>query len=115
MVSFQLSAQQTIHIQYKQLDGESAMRKLLVLILTGLLMAGLAGCKNQTDKADSTKCDRQCLEGFVDQYLEAMIANDTLKAPFSDTARYTENAEEIPLSALLCLHIPLYLQKMKLY
>ena len=76
------------------------MRKLLVLILTGLLMAGLAGCKNQTDKADSTKCDRQCLEGFVDQYLEAMIANDTLKAPFSDTARYTEIAEEIPLSAV---------------
>ena len=79
------------------------MRRFLILILSVLLVYGVAGCKNKTEQKETEeivtgKCDRRCLEGFVNQYLEAMVANDTSKAPFAANARYTENAEEIPLS-----------------
>jgi len=76
------------------------MRKFLTIVLTGLLIFVITGCQDKTDQAKtdqtvSTKCDRQCLEGFVDQYLTAMVAHDTSRAPFAENVRYTENAEEI--------------------
>ncbi len=79
------------------------MRKFLILILSVLLISGVTGCKNkteqkQTEETVSGECGRRCLEGFVNQYLAAMVANNTSKAPFAVNARYTENAEEIPLS-----------------
>ncbi len=79
------------------------MVRLLMLIISGLLVSGLTGCKNKTEqnKTEETvsiNCNRPCLEGFVNQYLEAMVANDSSKAPFAQNARYTENADEIQLS-----------------
>jgi hypothetical protein len=38
------------------------------------------------------------LEGFVDQYLDAMAAHDASKAPFAETVKYTENAQMIPVA-----------------
>ena len=76
------------------------MRRFLSFILSGLLIAGITGCQNLTKQADASKCDRQCLESLVNQYLEAMVAHDTSKAPFADNARYTENADEIPLAGI---------------
>jgi hypothetical protein len=43
-------------------------------------------------------CERACLEGIVDQYLAAMVANDAQKAPFAPNAKYTENAAKLPLT-----------------
>jgi hypothetical protein len=43
-------------------------------------------------------CDRACLTGIIDQYLAAMIAHDSKKAPFSANIKYTENAAKLPLS-----------------
>jgi hypothetical protein len=37
-------------------------------------------------------CDRACLEGFVDRYLEAMAANDPSKVKLSPRLKLTENA-----------------------
>ena len=80
------------------------MRKHLIFVLMGLFVIGITGCQdktdqaNQTDQAVSVKCDRQCLEGFVDRYLDAMVAHDAAKAPFAEDARYTENATEISLA-----------------
>ncbi len=57
-----------------------------VFAITALLAArvGIAPA------ADST-CDRACLEGFVDQYLAALVAQDPSKLPLAKNARYTEN------------------------
>ena len=75
------------------------MRKYLIFILMGLFIIGITGCQdktdrtdqtNQTDQAVSEKCDRQCLEGFVDRYLDAMVVHNAAKAPFAENARYTE-------------------------
>jgi hypothetical protein len=84
------------------------MCKFSTIVLTGLLIFVLTGCQNKTDedktdenKTDQTvsaKCDRQCLEGFVDQYLNAMVAHDPSRAPFAENVRYTENAEDISLA-----------------
>ncbi|MBN1903617.1 MAG: hypothetical protein JW927_00815 [Deltaproteobacteria bacterium] len=79
------------------------MRLFLIYLITGLIFTGFAGCENHSspdDKINSSVCDRTCLEEFVNKYLEAMIANDPGKAPFSKTARYTENADEMPLSSI---------------
>lgn len=42
-------------------------------------------------------CDRACLEGFVDQYLAALVAQDPSKLPLAKNARYTENGQELKL------------------
>ena len=65
--------------------------------MAGLLILGMTGCKDKVATVESSQCDRQCLEGFVNKYLDAMVTHDTSKAPFSENARYTENADKIPL------------------
>ena len=86
------------------------MHKISTLMLAGMLTIGIAGCENKADRNTneqakneqtvSVECDRNCLEGFTNQYLEAMVANDTAKAPFAASARYTENAEDVSLTGI---------------
>jgi hypothetical protein len=44
-----------------------------------------------TAGAATPACDRACLERFVNQYLEALVACDAKRAPLRETAKYTEN------------------------
>jgi hypothetical protein len=92
------------------------MRKYIIFALTGLFLIGIVGCQDKTDQADKAdradqadqavqavqavpeKCDRKCLESFVNRYLEAMVAHNAAMAPFAKNARYTENAAEISLA-----------------
>jgi hypothetical protein len=76
------------------------MCRSLIFMIIGLLFIVTTGCQNKTKLTASAKCDRHCLEGFVDRYLEAMVAHDASRAPFAEDARYTENAEEIPLTTI---------------
>ena len=41
-------------------------------------------------------CDRACLADFLDQYLEAIVANDATGAPLSHGFRQTENSIVVP-------------------
>jgi hypothetical protein len=41
------------------------------------------------------KCDRACLEGVVNQYLEALVAHDPKRVPLSADVKYTENNQVI--------------------
>jgi hypothetical protein len=43
----------------------------------------------------NARCDRACLQGFVDQYLDAWIARDPSKAPLAPNAKYTENGQRL--------------------
>lgn len=51
--------------------------------------------------AQSTKsaasCDRACLEGFVDQYLAAMIGRNPYALPLAPKVKFIENEQVIPL------------------
>ncbi len=48
--------------------------------------------------ATQSICDRLCLTGILDQYLNAMAANDAKKAPIATNIKYTENAARLPLT-----------------
>jgi hypothetical protein len=45
--------------------------------------------------AQPSACDRQCLEGFVDKYLDALVWHDPSAVPLDATARYTENGQRL--------------------
>ena len=42
-------------------------------------------------------CDRACLEGFVNQYLDALVARNPYSLPLGPKVKFTENEQVIPL------------------
>jgi hypothetical protein len=50
----------------------------------------------QTAKA-AVACDRACLEGFVNQYLDAMVGRNPYGLPLAPKVKFTENEQAIPL------------------
>ncbi|MEO8096305.1 MAG: hypothetical protein ABI811_01280 [Acidobacteriota bacterium] len=40
-------------------------------------------------------CDRACLEGYVDKYLDAMVSHDPSKVPFAKDFKFTENGQRL--------------------
>ncbi len=48
-------------------------------------------------RAQAGACDRACLEGFVNQYVDALVARDPARLPLTRTAKYTENGVELKL------------------
>jgi hypothetical protein len=42
-------------------------------------------------------CDRACLEGYVDRYLDAMLANEVSPKLFARDVKFTENGIRLPL------------------
>src|SRR5579862_7564870 len=53
------------------------------------------GAARKQDSAASIQraadCDRQCLYGFVDQYLQALVAKDPSRLPWAKTVEFSEN------------------------
>jgi hypothetical protein len=41
-------------------------------------------------------CDRACLEGYVDQYMDAMLKHEASKTLFAEKVRFTENGVQLP-------------------
>jgi hypothetical protein len=64
-----------------------AIRAGLVGLLS-LIAAPLA-------QAQQGNCDRACLEGFIEQYLEALQRKDPTRLPWAPNARFTENNVEL--------------------
>jgi hypothetical protein len=58
------------------------------------LLAGLLA--SLAVSAQAQDCDRSCLAGFLDQYLNAVVANDASRAPLSYGFRQTENSVVTP-------------------
>src|SRR5688572_11467835 len=51
-----------------------------------------------TARAQSTAtCDRECLRGFVTQYLNAMIAHNPAALTTAPTVRFTEDTQTLKL------------------
>ena len=66
----------------------------LGLGIFGAFIAGAAPSKRESAAAGAAAqapCDRACLNGFVDQYLAALVAHDPSKLPHSPMVKYTEN------------------------
>jgi hypothetical protein len=45
----------------------------------------------------AAQCDRACLDGFVDQYLGAVVAHDPSRLPVSSGVKFTENTASLKL------------------
>ena len=50
-----------------------------------------------SEQITTEPCDRACLEGFVEQYLDAAIAHDPGLLPLAPNVKFTENGVRLPL------------------
>ena len=57
-----------------------------------LLLAGSAAARGQTPVA---ACDRVCLIGIAEQYLEALVAKEPKRLPLAAAAKFTENGQRL--------------------
>ena len=51
----------------------------------------------QASEDSQTQCGRVCLDGFVNQYLDALAANDPARLPITQTVKYTEDGQRLRL------------------
>src|SRR6516162_8595396 len=60
-----------------------------------LLFMLLAAAGDLPAQNNSGPCDRACLEGFVDRYLDALIAHNPKALPLSRNVKFTENGVKL--------------------
>ena len=68
------------------------MKATVSIIACAMLMAAAAKVSAQTGV-----CNRQCLEGFVDRYLDAVVKDDPQAVPIAPGARFTENGQRLAI------------------
>lgn len=64
---------------------------------TFLIAAIIVSALQAADKAGPSGCDRACLQGVVDSYLDAMAKHDPSKLPVAASVRFTENGKALML------------------
>ena len=80
-------------------------KKLFVLagliVVALMTMIGLARKANASAKQESSTsssdCDRACLNGLVDKYLDAVVAHDPSQIPVTKLVKFTENGQHLDL------------------
>lgn len=60
-----------------------------------MMLLGASPLPAMAQPATASTCDRACLEGFVDRYLDAVAVNDPAAVPISRNVRFTENAQRL--------------------
>jgi hypothetical protein len=61
------------------------------LLLASALGAATSAQASSAAQSELPNCDRQCLYGFLDQYLAALKAKDASRLPLARNFRYSEN------------------------
>jgi hypothetical protein len=69
--------------------------KHLRVITFAVAMLGFSLAGNAAGRIE---CDRQCLAGFMTNYLKALIAHDSSKLPVTKNVKYTENGVRLNLT-----------------
>ncbi len=64
--------------------------------LAGIVLA-FVGLSSADQLLAQQACDRACLEGFVDRYLDAVIANQPTAVPIAPGTRFTEDGVELAI------------------
>jgi hypothetical protein len=57
----------------------------------------LALCASDSTFAQAGACDRACLEGFADRYLDALAKHDPKAVPLAANVRFTENGQRLTI------------------
>jgi len=63
----------------------------------GVLVASFSSLIDASTGPIPLNCNRACLENLVDQYLNAVVAHDPKKMPFSADVKYTENYQVLQI------------------
>jgi hypothetical protein len=71
------------------------MRNALSLLIAGALSTAFLAALAAGQSNAGSGCGRACLEAFVDQYLDAVVAHDPSKAPLAPGAKFTENGQTL--------------------
>ena len=89
--------------------------KIPSIICIGAAMALLSACGSGNETAESNAratafaaiapaaqaapidCNRACLQGFVDRFLDALVAHDPTKVELATDVRYTENGQQLDI------------------
>lgn len=66
------------------------------LVISGLV-AVLLGAGAKGGSVGAERCDRACLDGFIDQYLDAVVAHDPSRLPVANGVKFTENGQRLEL------------------
>lgn len=66
---------------------------LFAAVIAALSVIGAGGTAQAAED-----CDRDCLAGFLDSYLEALKSHDSAKLPVTKNVKYTENGVRLTLN-----------------
>jgi hypothetical protein len=69
------------------------MRRIAISVMTAGLLVAMTAASAHAQAA----CDRTCLTGFVDQYIDALVAKDPSKLPVAANVKFTENGQRLKL------------------
>ena len=72
------------------------MRRSIALASLLVILAVAAKAQTRTGTAAGT-CSRECLRGFITQYLDAMVSHDPKAVPMAPTVCFTEDTKTLPL------------------
>lgn len=71
---------------------------IAIMLLAGIAGISFSGCTEKPASTSTEKvCDRECLEGFITAYLEAMLAHNPDALPVAEDVKFTEDCREIKL------------------
>ncbi|HKV04544.1 MAG TPA: hypothetical protein VJO53_05485 [Candidatus Acidoferrales bacterium] len=74
---------------------------LLIAGAFGALVAQAADQEGKKPSARENGCDYACLTGFIDQYLNALVAHDASRLPLASHVKFTENTISLQLGDAL--------------
>jgi hypothetical protein len=70
--------------------------KLCVSVVILLLFIGITAAESpDAETRAQSPCDRACLEGYVDKYMDAMLAHEVSATLFAKNVRFTENGVKL--------------------
>jgi hypothetical protein len=72
------------------------VRKSLIVFASIIFVTMTAGIDARAQRG-AAACDRACLEGFVDRYLDALVAHDPKLLPLARNAKFTENGVRLDI------------------
>jgi hypothetical protein len=65
--------------------------------MKGLLLGLAAALGLLATPANAQGCDRACMTGLIDTYVDALVAKDPSRLPLTPGARFTEDSRPLPL------------------
>ena len=81
-----------------QYNKKSIFAKLCGTVIVTLCAASVQADTTMRVREGDMSCDRACLNNFVDEYLDAMAANDASRLPLTKDVRMTENTIQLNLT-----------------